>query len=101
MSKKRKYTNPDQPDQLEEYSIMQREITERVQAIGLTARFPIQGDRSYDVEADGTLRMVYAGCNRATNTWRKREWDYFHLDCRNRLWERLAKFAAKHQPAGE
>jgi len=88
-------TNPDQPDAIEEYSILKKEITQRVKAIGIDVKYPVTGDRNYILEADGTLRMRYATVDRATNTWRRVEWAYFTADCKAGLWTKLENLKTK------
>jgi hypothetical protein len=85
----------------DEYSPLKKEITEKVKDLAVNAgkddprrtiRFPVDGCRNYELESDGTFWMQYGDVRRSHNVWTDREWRYFENDCKNNLWERLARF---------
>lgn len=82
-------------DTIGEYAQLKREISDKVRELGLDYRFPVSGSRNYVLEADGTLWMEYAGQKKATNRWESQEWKYFVYDCKNGLWPKLERLAAK------
>lgn len=83
--------NMKEVDTLTEHRELVKEITALVKDIGRNARIEVTGDRTYEIEDDGSIYMLHGGERRPVSRWRKRdEWQYFQEDIEhNRLKQRL------------
>lgn len=82
--------NLKQVDTLQEYNELKKEITALVRKTNKDVRLEVTGDRTYQLEADGSIYMCHADQRRPVSRWRREEWLYFREDMKNnRLRERI------------
>lgn len=82
---------------LADYAELKRDISSRVRKLGINHTQPVTTSRSYEVESDGTMWLIYYDRRVATNRWTKSDWSVFRADCRAGLWDRLQEAADRFQ----